>query len=380
MQKNILIITGETSADLLTSPVLRELKKIAPEVHLWGVGGKFMREAGCEIIFDIKDLSFMGFLDVFRRITTIGKLYKKINAELKERKPGIIIFVDFPGFNLSLAGKLRKTIKPSQRPLFIYYITPQIWAWGWKRIKKLKEYFDHLVPILPFEYLIFQKEGIKNVHYFGHPLLEIVKPSLKEAEFKSLYGIDGDFVVLMPGSRVSEVRHILSPMLESFNFLGEKMGLTGILIAAQNLPKDLFRSARKNEKIKIVDGPCYDALFYGKLAIVASGSATLECAIAGIPPIVVYRTDFLTHRIARTIVRIPHISLINIIAQKEIVPELIQGEATSQRITSTAYLMLSDEGILKNVKANLEFVKSRIGPSGAHLKIAEFLAGMLNEL
>lgn len=379
MAAKFLVVTGETSAEVLTSPVLKEIKNMLPDATFWGLGGDILQTAGLELIAHSKALSVMGFFDIFKIAFNVFQVYRKILKELKKRGADIAIFVDYPGFNMRLAEKLYTLRGKERKPKLVYYVTPQVWAWNWKRIEKLKRYFDYLIPALPFEYYLFKNEGLDNrVKYFGHPLVSIVKPSRSEEEFRNFYGIKNEFIVLMPGSRKGEVKRILPVLLKSFVSIRSKLGVDGVLILAPYVKSLASKMAYGIEGLKMIDGPLYDPIFYGKLAIVGSGSAALECAIANIPLIVVYKTDWLTYHLAKPLIKVPYISLVNIIAERMIVPEFIQADANVDKIVSTAYLMLEDEALLNKVRANLKYVSSRLGTGPIVNEIANFLVQLVN--
>ncbi|MGB9561593.1 MAG: hypothetical protein ACPL6C_02150, partial [bacterium] len=260
MAPNILVLTGETSAEILTAPIIERIKEKSPDTYFWGIGGDRFKKLDFFLIEHIKNLSVMGFFDIFSKTFTMAKLYRRIFKELDKRKPEIIIFVDFPGFNMRLAERIYNKRNKKTKPILVYYITPQIWAWDWKRIEKLKKYFDHLIPVLPFEYHIFKREGINNVHYFGHPLLEIVKPLLCEDEFRKRWGIQKDFIVLMPGSRKKEIKRLLPEMLLSFRDIRRRVDIEGVLVSAPYMRDMVDRMVKGVEGLVVVDGPCYEPL------------------------------------------------------------------------------------------------------------------------
>jgi lipid-A-disaccharide synthase len=375
--KKILIIAGEASGDLHGSSLIRELKNINPGLAIFGIGGDRMKRERTELIFHIHKLSFMGFFEVLKNLSLVKKVMRTMVSVAESRRPDLVILIDYPGFNLRFAKRIKSLGIP-----VLYYISPQVWAWGGNRVKKMKELIDKMVVILPFEKDIYERFGI-DCEFVGHPFLEVVKPILSSDDFQRKFSIKKNQTVvgLLPGSRWQEVEKILPLMLESCKLLKTRIKnpklLLGLAPTIRNEDlEDLLRQT--DSDVQVTEQLTYDLMKHSDLLLVASGSATLECAIMGTPFIVLYKTSLWTYLIARSLVSIPHIALANVVAGKKVVPEFIQRQAIPGRIAEEMYQILTEKERYRTIQNGLRTVKEKLGEGGASKKTAQIVCEMLS--
>lgn len=383
--EKIIIIAGEASGDLHAGGLLKELKRINHQIELFGMGGEKMKEEGVELFFHIKDLSFMGFFEVLKNIGFVKSVLKKMTELLDQKKPDLAILVDYPGFNLKFAKRIKKRKIP-----ILYYISPQIWAWGGKRIVKIKKLVDKMLVVFPFEEKIYEDAQV-DVKFIGHPLLDIVKSKTKKEEFRQRLGVKKNELLLglFPGSREQEVIKILPVMLEVCENLAQKIKSTRSVISknikigislAPDIQKDFLEKFLTKTKLDyiLVKDLNYDLMEHSDFLLVKSGTSTLEAAILGTPFVVMYKTGFLSWLLAKNMLKIPYICLANIVAGKKIVKEFIQYDAKPGLIASSVYDFLTDKDKYETTKKNLSEVKNRLGNKGAYKKGAEIVSEILN--
>lgn len=370
MRKKILIVSGEPSGDLHASNLVKHLKILKPDIEFFGLGGRLSKEAGVDVTFDISKLAVVALVDVIKNIFTIGRIFTGLLKKVDSSRVDLAILVDYPGFNLRLARQLKKRHIP-----VIYYISPQVWAWGENRINIIKECVEKIIVFFRFEEDLYKLHGI-NAQFVGHPLIETVKPSLKKDEVLKKYGLDGKkpIIALLPGSRTSEVKTLLSIMIGAAEIIGNELGSVQIIIAKyRNLPAELYEDCIAESKldIKIADGDAYNILSVANFAIVASGTATLETAIIGTPFIITYKASLINYIAYRIVAKIRVLGLVNIIAGKVIAPELLQYDATPEKLAEASFSILRDE--VKRDEMIFEFGKIRasLGDPGASLRAAQ---------
>lgn len=378
MNKQILIIAGEASGDMHGVGLIKELRRINPQVSFFGMGGDKMREAGVETFYHINQLSFMGFFEVLENLGFFREVMKKMTQILDERKPDLAILIDYPGFNLKLAEEIKK-----RKILILYYISPQVWAWGKGRIKKIKKLVDKMIVFFPFEEKIY-KDAQVDVDFIGHPLLDMVKTSLTQDEFRNKFGIEKDQILigLFPGSRALEVEKILPIMLSSCEIMKSKIKDLKVAVSlAPTIEKDYLVSflTQKRLEVVLVEKFTYDLMRYSDFLLVKSGTSTLEAAIIGTPFVVIYKTGFLTWLVARSLVKVPYIGMVNLISGKKIVPEFVQYEAKPEKIAGEMYQFLTDKEKYQKMKDELSAVKEKLGEKGAYKRGAEIVFRMLGE-
>jgi len=376
MSKKILIITGEASGDLHGAKLIKALKKNSPDIVFFGMGGDKMLEAGCQILYPIGDLSIIGVSGVLLQLKKIKNLFDLLTKKLNEIKPDLVILVDYPGFNLRFAKIVKKVGIP-----IIYYISPQIWAWGKFRIWEIKKNIRKMLVLFKFEEDLYKEFGV-NAEFVGHPLIDSVKVSAPAQKLKEEFGITSERVItLLPGSRESEVKNLLPVMLGSFKKIQSQLKNVKLVIAKYGeLSFQVYENILNKFDIdyKLIDGKTYDCIEVSDLVIAASGTATLETAILEKPMIITYKVSFLTGIFFLLFVRIPCIGLVNIVAKKKIAPELLQYSATAERISREAIDILSSPDRLNQMKKELWKVKEILGPPGASQRAARSIAEFLN--
>jgi lipid-A-disaccharide synthase len=377
MKKNVLIVAGEASGDLHGAGLIRELKKIKPDIEYSGVGGVKLKEEGINLLFSIEKLAFMGFYEILKNLGLIKELKKKLINHLDQRKPDLVILIDYPGFNLRFAKEVKKRKIP-----ILYYISPQVWAWGKKRINTIKNLVDRMVVFFHFEEKLYKDAGVE-VNFIGHPLLDLVKPSLSKEGFRNKLRIKENEILigLLPGSRWQEIEKILPVMVRSGIILKKRIKNLQIAIGlAPTIDKqkayDFLK--KKNSDIQLLEDLTYDLMNHADLLLVTSGTATLESAISCTPMIVLYRTSFLTYLLAKVLVKIPHIGMVNIVAGKKIVPEFIQSQVKPEKIADEMEKILKDKEEYKRIKIELNEVKTGLGEKGAYRRGARIVNQMLS--
>lgn len=373
MKNSILIIAGEASGDNVGGLLASELKLLRPDIELFGLGGDRMDISGVDIRYHINQLSFLGFWEVLKHIPFIKKVEKDILNRISERRPSLAVLIDYPGFNLKMAGKLRSLNIP-----VMYYVSPQVWAWGRGRISKIKKLVDKMVVVFKFEKEMYEKEGM-SVEWHGHPLLEIVKPRYARSEFMTKLGVKPGlrYIGIFPGSRKQEIEKILPVMKKAVEMAtSSDAGLRGIVGCAPGIDIDFYRKICGDDML-YVRGFIYDLMKYAELNLVASGTATLECAILNKPLFILYKTSAITYMIAKRLVKIPYVGLVNVVAGEKIVPEFIQKNCRSDLIAGEIELFFSDSGHRRRMLERLSSVKNMLGTAGASKKVAETALKMI---
>jgi lipid-A-disaccharide synthase len=376
--KKILLVAGEVSGDLHGSHLVDAIHRMNPKVQFFGVGGEGLKRSGMELLYSAHSLSVVGVTEVFIKLRSILKALRGLKKALEQKKPDLVILIDFPDFNFRLAKIAHRRGIP-----ILYYISPQVWAWRPKRIRLIARWVKKMVVLFSFEVPLYEAAGV-DVEWVGHPLIDIVKPTLsKEMAFQK-FGLDPKrrTVGLLPGSRIHEVKRLLPPLLASAHLLQKEIpDLQFILPLAPGLPETILSSYRENISVpvKMVEGFNYDAMNLSDLLITASGTATLEGAILGKPMIIIYRVSFLSYWIGRTLIRVDHIGLVNLVAGKEIAPELIQQDVHPQRITEEALRILRDPILSRKMTDSMGEVCQKLGEPGAAQRAARIVISLLYE-
>jgi len=373
-----MIIAGEASGDLHGANLARELKLLKSSLKLSGIGGTGMAEAGVALHYDISNLAVMGFIEVLNRLKDIRSAMKILEEQFIIDPPDLLILIDYPGFNLELARRAKKHNIP-----VLYYISPKIWAWREGRIEKIKRYVDRMAVILPFEKKFYQKHGI-DVDFVGNPLLDQVHATLSQAEFKVRYGIDPDATVIgiMPGSRRQEVAKLLPLFIQSAVMLNNKIKKCVFLLPlASTLTEDeikehLAHDARLLE-IQIIKNERYEAMAACDAAMAASGTLTLELAILKIPMVVSYRISLVSSLLAKSFIKVKYASLVNLIAEKEIVTELLQFKATPENIYEEMLSLLFNHEARDTMQKELSNVCDQLGEPGASKRTAKIAVDIM---
>ena len=373
----ILISAGEASGDIHAAAVTAAIKKIDSSVEVFGMGGDALRNAGGEVLFDIKDHGVMGFVEVLKKLPDLFKLRDDFEKVMDERKPDCLITVDYPGFNMKLA----KLAHDKGIPV-VSYIAPSAWAWHKSRAKKVAKIVDKVACIFPFEYDVYKEAGA-HVEFVGHPLVDIVKPSMTKEEAMAFAGKEEGkkLILLMPGSRLMEIEKMLPTLLEAAKIIKKQLPeVSFVMPRAGTIPISLLEEKIQASglDVKITEGNNYDLFSVADLALATSGTVTLEAALCGLGSVIVYKTNPVTYFIAKLLVNIPHIGLPNIVAAKSVVPELIQYDFTPAKVAQEALALLESERNAK-MKEDLAYVKERLGKPGAVGRVAELVLKIARE-
>lgn len=369
MSSKIFIITGEPSGDLHGSNLVQALKRQNPDVEISCWGGDRMAAQGAKVLKHIDELSFMGFVEVAANITTILKNFKLCEEHIRSFKPDLVVLMDFPGFNLRMAKKIKQMGIP-----VAYYISPQIWAWKESRVEKIKRFVDHVYVILPFEEKFYRDRGV-DAEFVGHPLLdEIGHIHVDSSEFRNEHGLDErPIIALLPGSRKQEIKLLLQPMTEvieafpQYQFIVSKVAWQEEALYA-NLP----------ENAVILEGNTHALLSVAEAAIVTSGTATLETALIGTPEVVVYKANSVSVAIARRLVKVDYISLVNLIMDREVVKELIQDEVNAKQMIAELSSIIEGGSRRENILSSYAELKERLGKKGASEIVASRLLKIIS--
>ena len=358
----ILIIAGEPSGDRHAADLVHELKKQAPELNFFGIGGDAMAGRGVLLFFHIRQMAFLGFAEIIRHLPFIQSVFKRLREWCETEKPAAVILVDYPGFNLRLARMVKKNNIP-----VIYYICPQLWAWGKNRIEKIRRLVDLPLVIFKFEEEFYARHGI-TAKFVGHPLADEIRIETSENSFRTRHHLDPvkPIIALLPGSRMHEVQQLLPVMARAAKNFESSRKYEWVVGKSVTLPLDLLQYyLQEYPFIKIVDHDTHHLLKYTRVALVASGTATLETGYLGTPMIVLYKVASLTYWIGRFLVTIKNIALANIVLQKTVVPELIQYKVTPERISEELKKYLDDPEYYWQVAAELQKIPAILGPAGA---------------
>lgn len=376
MADRILIVAGEASADLHAARALAELQRLRPGLTAFGVGGPALREAGLEALYPAEEICVMGVGEVLPRIPRILAILRGLARAAEERRPRVALLVDLPDFNLRLAAKLKRLgIK------VVYYVSPTIWAWRRGRAKKIARVVDRMLCILPFEPKAYEGTGVA-ARFVGHPFAEKGPPEAP-ASYRAALGlpVDRPTFALVPGSRPSEIARIFPHMLGAAErLLARHPGAQFVVPIAPTLSREQLVAHLGDHPgldVRLVEGRTAEAVGASDGAIIKSGTSTLEAALMLRPMIVVYRLSWLTYFLARLLVRITFFSLVNLLAGRKVVPELLQREASAERMASELELLLSDPAAREAQLAGLREVRGSLGEPGAPLRVAEEVAGVL---
>lgn len=368
----IMFSAGEASGDTHGASVAKALHRQYKDLTLFGMGGNLMKEAGVDIVYDIKDLGYIGIVEIVKALPKFFKLRDYLEQIMIERRPDVLVCIDYPGFNMRLMKVAHKLGIP-----VVYYIAPTIWAWHNSRGKDIKKYVTKVASIFPFEAKAYEEYDC-DVDFVGNPLVDIVKPSMTFDEAMSYFkgDVNKRRILLMPGSRKQEVTGLLGDMLEGISLVAkEKEKLQIFLPRAHTIDRDFLESiiAKYDVAVEITEGYNYDLMQICDVAIAASGTATLETALMNLPTILVYRVAPLTYVFAKYFVGIKTVGLPNIMAGRNIIPELIQDEANPKRIAEEALRLLQDESAYRQMKEDLQMVKDGLGEPGAVERVARLI-------
>jgi len=376
-KKYIYISAGEASGDMYGGYLIKALKEIVSNLQIKSMGGRVMEQMGAEIIQSIDNLQLIGTLEVTFKIFGALKILRRIESILRENPPSVAILIDYPDFHFRLAKFLKKLNIP-----IIYFVSPQVWAWRSYRIKIIKQFVDLMIPLFKFEDLLFKKAGVPSL-FFGHPLLDIVKTQKTKEEFFSSHQIlKKDFIIgIMPGSRVIEIKRHMNTLINICKIIAQKSKsenkeIAFYLIKASVLPKEIFSPFEKklNElSIVILEEDKYEAMSNADLLLIASGTATLEACILESPMIVFYKVNWLSWLLGRWLIKVPYLCIVNIIANKLVVPEFYQGLFKASTVAEEVLKLMKNPNLLKAQKEDLRKVKAELGMSNASKAIASLI-------
>jgi lipid-A-disaccharide synthase len=376
----IVLIAGEPSGDrhgarlaraLAAHPALRDLELV-------GVAGPAMREAGVVPLARMEDVAVVGFVEILGHLPKLWRVKRTLEHALRDPRTRLFVPIDFPGFNLPLCAVAKRRGVP-----VLYYIAPQVWAWGRGRLRQLATNVDRLAVVLPFEEAFFREAGVPAVPV-GHPLVESLDPEVSRECFRAELGVGPDtpLLALLPGSRDQELDRLAGPMIETGRLLAAtRPGAVPVLAAASDAQRERLAArvaaAGAGDTVKLVAGRTRETLAYARAAIVASGTATLECAALGTPLVAVYRMAGLSYRLARRLVRLERFALANLVAGEDVAPELLQDEVTPQRVLATLLPLWDDGPARAKAIAGVGRVRALLGAPGASERTAALAAELL---
>jgi lipid-A-disaccharide synthase len=365
------IIAGERSGDLHAANLIKELKLLDANASFAGMGGDYMRSQGAELVLDYNKTAFMGFWEVLVHYADIKKAFSVVKQGLEQFKPDVLVCIDYAGFNLRMAA----FAKEKQIPVH-FYISPKIWAWNTGRAKKIKELIDRMYVILPFE-KEFYKQFDYEVDYVGNPILDEITNFKKDENFRKKYKLDDrPIIAVLPGSRKTEIESTLYRML---SILPAFSDYQFVVAGVSNQSKKYYDHFRRNGKVEIITDDTYNLLAHAHAALVASGTATLETALFNVPQVVCYAVSMPTYWIARMVIKVPYISLVNLIAGNEVVKELIQHDFVPHNIT-TELRKIAEPGALRQKQLDAyKALRHKIGEPGASANVAKLMYNYLKK-
>jgi lipid-A-disaccharide synthase len=366
-----MIVTGEASGDMHGANLIKAMREIAPGLQVCGMGGPELLAQGLEPLYDATKLSVVGLSEVFSHLGDIRAALRILEERLRSEHPELLILIDLPDFNLMMA----KRAKRLGIPVF-YYISPQVWAWRSGRVRKIKRLVDRLAVILPFEEEFYRQRGMQ-VDFVGHPLLDTVKAGMSQDEFLTSHGLKPDsrpVVGILPGSRSREFRTMLPIFLEAARLLERDLGpMLWLVPVAATLGDDLLAESGLRDcglEIRAIRGSRYELMAACDAVMAASGTVTLELGILGVPMVVAYRVSPLTHFIGHRLIKVKYASLVNLVAGREVVPELLQNEATPVKIAQALKPLLADRQQRALMQEELRQVLAGLGEPGASKRAA----------
>ncbi len=374
--KRIMIVAGEASGDLHGGNLVQAMHRIDPTIRFYGVGGRKLKEAGVKLLADSADMAVVGLTEVVSKLGMILKVMAQLKASMREDRPDLVILIDYPDFNLSLAKAAKKYgIK------VFYYISPQVWAWRKGRIGQIKKTVDEMAVILPFEASLYNKAGV-NVEFVGHPLLDVVGTKYSRKEAKLKFGLkEGVTTVgILPGSRQSEVARLLPEMLRAAEIIEKKLKHVQFVLPLADTLDITFVSQIISQypiKVEVIRNEVYDVIACADIAMVASGTATLETALMETPMVIIYKVSAPSYYVGKMVINIDHIGLVNIIAGRTVVPELIQDEASPEKIAATVVEILTDSKRMADIKIELSKIRDMLGSPGAAERTARLAYDMI---
>ena len=366
------IIAGERSGDLHASNLIKQLRLQDPDAEIRGWGGDMMEAAGMDLVRHYQEMAFMGFAEVFKSLRKILGFLKECKRDIKAWQPDVVILVDYAGFNMRIAKFAKK-----QGLKVFYYISPKIWAWNQGRVHKIKKVVDRMFVIMPFEEEFYGRFNYK-VDYVGNPVSDSVTDHVAVSDFRAKNKIyhNKPIIAILPGSRKQEIENMLHVML---SVLPSFRDYQFIVAGVSNFSKEYYEQYNKDPNIKIIYDQTYDLLANSKAALVTSGTATLETALFNVPQVVCYKTSAISYFIGKLVIKVPYISLVNLIADRPVVTELIQDDFTPKKIVAELKQSLFDKYFLKKQLDGYELVRKKIGNFRTAERAAELMVSYLSE-
>ena len=374
-QREVMLVVGEASGDAHGAQLVDALHRRDAALKIYGVGGEQLNRRQFESLFSVAKLTGMGLVELIGNAGNLWRAYGLLKRTLKQRRPNLLVLIDFPEFNLRLA-KLAKSLKIP----VLYYVSPQIWAWRRGRVRQIARWVDQMAVIFPFEAAFYERYGVKAT-FVGHPLLESVKAVSGRTATLQKIGLDPGklTIALLPGSRHAEVSRHLPVMREAARRLRQEREVQFFCVCANTIDAAELAAglAQSGLRVPLVSADRYDAIHAADLVWTASGTATLETALLGRPMIIIYRLSWLTYMIARSLVRVDHIGMANLIAGERVVPELIQNDANPDRLIAESRVFLDDSRLRSGISMRLARLRERLGGPGAADRVAALALGMM---
>ena len=360
------IVAGEASGDLHASEVVRELKALDPKLETFGIGGDLLAREGMRVLHHAREMGIVGLFNVLRHLSMFRRILNEMTETIARERPDAVMLVDYPDFNLRLARRCK-----AMGLRVIYYISPQVWAWRRGRVKQIARVVDRMLVIFPFEEEFYRGHNVP-VTYVGHPLIDEMRVADRRSRLSGQAGLPVLHLALLPGSRRHEIRALLPAMLDAIDILKKDRDVDAFIVQAPTISSsELLAVMQENGTFaRIVPHDRGEALAGADVALSSSGTATLECAIAGLPVVVMYRLSSMTHWLAQRLVKLQHFSLVNIVAGKSVVPELLQHDVNGARIAREVTRLLQPAEH-DRVRRELGEVTRKLGEPGASRRAAE---------
>jgi lipid-A-disaccharide synthase len=376
MASDILISAGEASGDRYAAMLVEELQRRWPDTRYFGCAGPRMRRAGVEPVIEAESLAVVGLVEVIEHLPRIWGEYRKMVSAAEQRRPELAILTDSPDFHLRLARRLKKQGVP-----VVYLVAPQVWAWRKGRIRGMRRTISRLLCIFPFEEPFFQANGVPAC-YIGHPLAGVVRPSVEKAEFfrKHRLAPSRQLVTVLPGSRKGEAARHLPPLVDAVQRIYGQQATHFLLPASETTGARFFASRIGGAPIQVIEGETWDAIAHADVALAASGTVTIEAALLGTPMVTFYKVNALSWMLGRLLVRVPFYSMVNLVAERGIVPELMQRAMTGERLADETLQLLRDGEARQRMRENLAEVSRRLSGEGQPMeKAAELVEQLIME-
>ena len=380
-QYKVLMISGEVSGDHHGANLIDAIREHNNNITFFGVGGNEMKKRGVELIHTIDEIAVLGAVEIIKHYPQIRKVFYDCLKFAVSNKVDAVILVDYPGFNIRFAKKLKKHNIP-----VIYYISPQIWAWGTHRKKVIAETVRKMIVFFEFEKKFYTDTGL-DVDFVGHPLVDSIQTSQEKKSFLAKNDIDPQkpLIGLLPGSRKNEILNLLPVMLASADIIKKKnKDVQFILPLGSSVPRDIllgvFNDSGLKDNVKLIEHQVYDTMAYSDMVMIASGTATLETACLGTPMAIIYKVNFITSLLVRLVIKIPYIGLVNIVAGKKVVPEFLQHDAKPKKIARYILEYLQKTEVSEQQKKGLKFIRQKLGQPGAVKRAGKIISDFVNKL